>query len=145
MARFLGFPYPIQKTLRGYFYNQKEDVDQIKSDLLILLLTNPGERVMNPSYGTPLKKLMFEPNDPRLANEARNVIINSIKRWEPRISLNQVEVLPRIEEKSLNTLDDKSQIDHILSIRITFFDPKNIQSIQELILEVPLGGEQQNE
>ena len=141
MARFLGFPYPIEKTIKGYFYTQKEDVDQIKSDLLILLLTSPGERVMNPSYGTPLKKLIFEPNDPRLRSEARNMIINSIKRWEPRISLQQVEVLPKAEERSLDQFDDKSQIDHILSIRITFFDPQNLQSIEELVLEVPLGGE----
>jgi len=145
MARFLGFPYPIQKTVKGYFYTQKEDVDQIKSDLLILLLTSPGERVMNPLYGTPLKKLLFEPNDPRLINEARNIVVNSIRRWEPRISLQKVEVLSKVEESSLNPNDDKSQLDHILTIRITFVDPKNIQSVQELVLEVPLGGEPGNE
>jgi len=145
MARFLGFPYPIQKTVKGYFYTQTDDVDQIKSDLLILLLTSPGERVMNPLYGTPLKKLIFEPNDPRLINEARNMIINSIRRWEPRISLQKVEVLSKVEENSLDPNDDKSQLDHILTIRITFVDPKNIQSIQELVLEVPLAGEPGNE
>jgi len=140
MAKFLGFPYPIQKTVRGYFSSQSEDVDQIKSDLLILLLTNPGERVMNPRYGTPLKKLIFEPNDPRIVAEARNVIINSIKQWEPRVSLKQVEVLTRVDENSLSPLDDKSEIDHLLTIRIVFFDPNEIQTVQELTLEVPLPG-----
>lgn len=140
MKRFLGFPYPIEKTPRGYFYSQDE-IDQIKSDLLILLLTNPGERVMNPSYGTPLKKLIFEPNDPRLRDEARNLIINSIKRWEPRIALRQVEVLSRVEGNSLDSNDDKTELAHILAIRIIFVDPKNIKEVQELSLEVPLGGE----
>jgi phage baseplate assembly protein W len=140
MAKFLGFPYPASKTVKGYFYSQ-EDIDQIKSDLLILLLTSPGERVMNPAYGTPLKKLIFEPNDPRLINEARSVIINSIKRWEPRIALNQVEVLSKVDEGSLNANDEKTDLDHILAIRIIFVDPKDIQSVQELVLEVPLGGQ----
>jgi phage baseplate assembly protein W len=140
MAKFLGFPYPVQKTVRGYFSSQSQDVDQIKSDLLILLLTNPGERVMNPRFGTPLKKLIFEPNDPRLISEARNVIINSIKQWEPRIALKQVEVLTKVDEGALNPLDDKSQIDHLLAIRIIFVDPNEIQSVQELTLEVPLPG-----
>jgi phage baseplate assembly protein W len=140
MAKFLGFPYPIQKTVRGYFSSQSEDVEQIKSDLLILLLTNPGERVMNPRYGTPLKKLIFEPNDPRIAAEARNVIINSIKQWEPRVALKQVEVLTKVDENSLSPLDDKSEIEHLLTIRIVFFDPNEIQTVQELTLEVPLPG-----
>jgi len=140
MVKFLGFPYPVQKTVRGYFSSQSEDVDQIKSDLLILLLTNPGERVMNPRFGTPLKKLIFEPNDPRLVGEARNVIINSIKQWEPRIALKQVEVLTKVEDSSLNPLDDKSQIEHLLAIKITFVDPKEVQTVQELVLEVPLPG-----
>lgn len=131
----------MQKTAKGYFYPQVEDVDQIKADLLALLLTSPGERVMHPTYGTPLKRLFFEPNDPRLANEARNMVINSIKKWEPRISLNKVEVISKVESKSLNSLDDGNQNDHILTIRITFIDPRDIQTIQELVLEVPLGGE----
>ena len=140
MAKFSGFPYPIQKTVLGYFHPQ-EDIDQIKSDLLILLLTNPGERIMNPRYGTPLKKLIFEPNDPRLLNEARSVIINSINRWEPRIALKQVEVLSKVDKDSLDTYDDKTETGHILAIRIIFVDPKDIQSVQELTLEVPLGGQ----
>lgn len=140
MNKFLGFSYPIQKTVKGYFSSQ-EDVDQIKSDLLILLLTNPGERIMNPRYGTPLKKLIFEPNDPRLNNEARNIIINSIKKWEPRIALSNVEVLTKVDQNSLDPNDDKNQLDHILAIRVLFVDPRDIQSVQELTLEVPLGGE----
>lgn len=140
MARFLGFPYPIEKTPRGYFYSQ-EDINQIKSDMLILLLTNPGERVMNPRYGTPLKKLIFEPNDPRIVREAKNIIINSIKRWEPRVSLQNVEVSSKVDENSLDVLDDKSSLGHILFVRIIFVDPMNIQSVQELTLEVPLSGD----
>lgn len=140
MTKFLGFPYPIQKTVRGYFSSQKEDVDQIKSDLLILLLTNPGERVMNPRFGTPLKKLIFEPNDPRLKSEARNVIINSIRQWEPRVALQQVEILTKVDQDSLSPLDDKSELDHLLIIRIIFVDPNDIQTVQELTLEVPLAG-----
>ena len=32
MKRFLGFPYPVEKTSQGYFYSQSE-IDQIKSDI----------------------------------------------------------------------------------------------------------------
>lgn len=140
MDRFLGFPYPVTKNSKGYFYSQS-DINQIKSDMLILLLTSPGERVMNPRYGTPLKELFFEPNDPRVASEAKKMIVRSLKSWEPRVAIKNVEVSSKAEANTLNDLDDKSELQHILFIRIQFVDPTEIQSVQELTLEVPLSGE----
>lgn len=137
--KFKGFPYPITKDALGYFHSQ-DDIDQIKSDLLILLLTNPGERVMLPEFGTGLRDLIFEPNDGALQNKARDLIINAIRTWEPRISVEQVDVLSSVDETSLNVNDDLSETGAILMIRIRFLDPQNIQSVQELSLQVPLGG-----
>jgi phage baseplate assembly protein W len=139
MRKFLGAPYPIEKNPNGFLYSQS-GINQIKADMLILLLTNPGERVMNPAYGTPLKKLIFEPNDEVLKQKARNIIFNSISRWEPRVVINQVEVLTNIENSSLNSNDDLTEKSHILFVRILFIDPQNIQQVQELALEIPLAG-----
>lgn len=137
MRTFLGIPYPTLKDPRGYWYSQS-GVNTIKSDLLQLLLTNPGERVMLPEYGTALRKLLFEPNDPTLAEQARNMIINSISRWEPRIAVQNIEVSTNIDDTSLNNYDDNTQKDHILFIRIIFVEPQNIKEIQQLTLQMPL-------
>lgn len=139
MRIFLGVPYPITKNPQGFFYTQS-GIDQIKSDMLVLLLTNPGERVMNPTFGTPLKKLMFEPNDLVIQNAAKKMIIDSISKWEPRITVQQIQVTSSVDEAALNALDDKSEKEHILFIRIIFIDPQNIKEVQELTLEVPLSG-----
>lgn len=138
MSNFLGIPYPIIKNPQGFFRSQG-GVDQIKSDLLILLLTNPGDRVMNPTFGTPLRKLFFEPNDGIVATSAKNMIIESIKRWEPRVAIQDIQVNSSVDN-SLNPLDNKTQSEHILFIRIMFIDPQNIKEVQELTLEVPLSG-----
>lgn len=138
MRTFMGVPYPIRKSPLGFLYTQS-GIDQIKSDMLVLLLTNPGERVMTPDFGTPLKKLVFEPNDPVLQIQARNMIINSIKSWEPRIAIENIEISSTPDLSSLNKLDDRSEVEHILFIKIKFIDPQNIKEIQELVLEVPLG------
>jgi phage baseplate assembly protein W len=139
MRIFQGLPYPVTKTPRGYFYSQ-EGVNQIKSDLLVLLLTNPGERVMNLDFGTPLRSLLFEPNDPYLHTQAKNMIIKSIKSWEPRIAVQNIEVTSSVDKNSINNLDNQTELEHILFIRIIFVDPQDIKQIQELTLEVPLGG-----
>jgi phage baseplate assembly protein W len=139
MAEFLGVPYPIRKTPFGFLYSQS-GVDQIKSDLLTLLLTNPGERVMNPNFGTALRSLIFEPNDPTLQLKARNMIINSIKKWEPRIAIKQITVSSTVDKTILNSNDLQQDLEHILFIRILFVDPEKIKEVQELTLEVPIAG-----
>jgi phage baseplate assembly protein W len=135
--KFLGAPYPITVHPRGLLHVQ-HGIEQVKSDLLQLLLTNPGERVMLPDYGTPLNTLIFEQNDDLLADSAKQMIINSIQMWEPRITVSQIDVSNGVSEDELNPLDTKTDIDHILSIKILFFDPENMKEVQELRLEVPL-------
>lgn len=137
MANFLGLPYPTRKTPRGYWYSQTGS-NQIKSDLLCLLLTNPGERVMLPEFGTPLKKLLFEQNDVVLQNQARRLISDAIARWEPRVAIQNIEVSSEIDRSSLNQDDDLSEKEHILSVKIIFVDPQNIKEVQQLVLQIPL-------
>ena len=132
-----GLPYPIQKDPRGLLYSQR-GVSQMRSDLLVLLLTNPGERVMLPEFGTPLRTLMFEQNDGTIETQAREMIINSIKLWEPRIVVSAIDVSSDVDENDLNPQDTQTQKEHILSIKIMFFDPENIKEVQELKLNVPL-------
>jgi hypothetical protein len=136
---FLGAPYPITKNPRGFFATQN-GVNQVKSDLLALLLTYPGERVMLPLFGTPLNDLIFDPNDTQLSEKARQMIINSIAMWEPRVTIEQIEVTNDFDVNSLDSSDTRQDLPHILGIRILFYDPENIQEIQELKLDVPLGG-----
>ena len=134
---FGGIPYPTKKTPRGYWYSQ-QGADQIKSDLLCLLLTNPGERVMLPEFGTPLKQLLFEQNDSFLRQEAQRVIAQAISLWEPRIVVQKIEVSSNPDDSSLNSDDDGTQREHILMVKIIFVDPQNIKEVQQLVLEVPL-------
>ncbi len=137
--KFLGVPYPIVKNPLGLFRTQS-GLDQIKSDLLALLLTNPGERVMLPSFGTPLRELIFEQNDEFIEQQARQMIIDSISTFEPRVVVDQIEVSTQVDQEMLNKDDPKQDLDHILTIRINILDPEDINEIEELVLQVPLAG-----
>lgn len=133
MLRFAGIPYPIEKTPTGYFPRQS-GVRQIVSDVLQLLLTNPGERVMLPEFGTPLKRLFFDQNDEVVVEQARQMIIQSLARWEPRVEVTQLNV-------AVGNEDDKQvseDFDKVLTIQIKFVDPENISEVQALDLAVPL-------
>jgi phage baseplate assembly protein W len=138
---FSGAPYPITKHPLGMLRSQK-GVNQVKADLLVLLLTEPGERVMLPDFGTPLKQFFFEQNDSVIVERVREVIANSIRRWEPRIAVTAIEVTNSADgiRSSLNPLDNKENLGHILMIRIKFTDFDDIRNVQSLELQIPLGG-----
>lgn len=138
---FSGAPYPITRHPLGVLRTQR-GVNQIKSDLLVLLLTEPGERVMLPEFGTPLKQFFFEQNDSVIVEKVRQAIANSIRNWEPRIAVTAIEVTNSKDSirPSLSPMDSGESEGHVLMIRIMFTDFDDIRSVQELKLEIPLGG-----
>jgi len=138
---FNGAPYPITKHPLGLLRSQK-GANQVKSDLLVLLLTEPGERVMLPTFGTPLKQFFFEQNDSVIVERVREAIANSIRTWEPRIAVTAIDVTNSEAnmEQSLSPLDSRESLGNILMIRILFTDFNDIRNVQELKLEIPLGG-----
>ena len=137
---FLGLPYPVRTHPRGFFRTQ-EGLEQIKSDLLVLLLTNPGERVMLPEFGTPLRNLLFDQNDFSVSQRAREMITTSIATWEPRVAIQELDITlgSNITVNDLTALD-RGEKENILLIRIRFSDFDNVQEVQELKLEIPLSG-----
>ena len=130
-VRFLGLQYPLVKTAKGIFA-QKSSIDQIRCDLLQLLLTNPKERVMMPDYGIPLRKYIFEQLDTSLLIELRQAIIDAIQLWEPRVEIKEVTVTQG---------DDNNDDGNSVYISIDFYDPGDISKVENLVLEVPLSGE----
>jgi phage baseplate assembly protein W len=137
---FIGAPYPIVENSKGFLATQS-GINQVKSDLLCLLLTNPGERVMLPTFGTPLRELIFEQNDAIVIERAREMISNSIKTWEPRVTIDQINITNGPGGINLADADMGQDVDYILGIQILFFDPENIKDIQELVFEVPLSNQ----
>lgn len=62
--------------------------------LLLLLTTRPGERVMRPSYGCDIYRLIFSPNDATTAGLAIHYVRSAVERFEPRVELTGVDAGP---------------------------------------------------
>lgn len=65
--------------------------DCVHQDLLLLLLTSPGERVMRPDYGCHLRRLLFQPNDETLAGLAIHYVRQAVDRFEPRVRVLELD------------------------------------------------------
>jgi len=58
-----------------------DDTTHIEEMLKQLLLTNPGERVNRPDFGSGLQQLVFAPNSPELAAALQFTLQAAIQRW----------------------------------------------------------------
>jgi phage baseplate assembly protein W len=60
---------------------QCDDNDHINQMLAQLLFTNPGERVMQPNFGSGVAQLVFAPNSPQLAATVEYTMQGAIQQY----------------------------------------------------------------
>jgi len=92
---FINIQFPFADSQKGYFLEMtKENKKAIKSDLMHLLLTNKGERLYMPDFGTNLKKYLFEPNIETVSADIRAEIQTSINKYIPNLKIDTLTVTP---------------------------------------------------
>jgi phage baseplate assembly protein W len=69
-----------------------EGEDNVRESIRIILLTEPGERLMRQEFGCGLRRFLFEPNTVTTRQLIRERIIKAIVRWEPRVTVDEVTV-----------------------------------------------------
>ena len=69
-----GITLPVMKGNSGYFNQAFSSFEQAKSNLKNLLLTNKGERILQPNFGTGLQGLLFEQMTDNLEERLESVI-----------------------------------------------------------------------
>ena len=134
----LGWPYPIVSTPLG-LVPTIYDAAAIKADIMQLLLTNPGERVMMPTFGPPLRALLFEPNKPDTYDKIKSAITTSIERWEPRIVVTNIIVTDSMKNTGPDAIIANMNSNSVY-IQINFLLPDEINAQEVLVLELPVGG-----
>jgi phage baseplate assembly protein W len=99
----------------------QQDARLIKNDLIQLLLTVPGERIMKPEIGTPIRSLVFEHVVDSDIASLKSEIRTSIERFEPRVTV--VEILIQID-------NDNS------TITITIYGVVNLESNDKFKIDI---------
>lgn len=74
------------------------DYKAISNSLQNIFNTSPGEKILNPAFGADLKRYLFEPIDETTAEVVGNVIVKAIKLYEPRVTLENVQVIARPDD-----------------------------------------------
>lgn len=85
---YRGISFPVRSGKNGLF-NVETDISLIKGNIIQILGTRRGQRVMLPQFGSRILDFIHEPLDHITCALLRWELIDAITMWEPRISLDR--------------------------------------------------------
>ena len=88
----IDFPFARVPGGDGYFATTKTTIEAVKTNIRLLLQTNQGERLFQPSLGMNLKQLLFEQMTEDLTIQIENQIVDVFQRWLPFVTLANIEI-----------------------------------------------------
>lgn len=80
-----------------------------KQNFLMLLLTNPGERIMDNNFGVGVRRLLFENNSALLRANFEQRLRSQVQEYAPYISVTNVDY------------SNSNEDGYLLSVKITYF------------------------
>ena len=89
----LEFPF-VDSTQGDYLALTETQYQQIRSDLLHLILTRRGSRYFLPTFGTRLYEYIFEPYDGLTFDAIESDIRDYVQNFMPNLLLNKITIEP---------------------------------------------------
>jgi phage baseplate assembly protein W len=87
---FVGWPLDVPHS--GGSLDYSADSQCLREALWNVLMTNPGERLMRPSFGAGLSQWVGQPNTQSTRQLIASSITTAIGTWEQRVALSDVDV-----------------------------------------------------
>ena len=120
---YIGLALPIKPADNNIFSLTKNSFDQVRHNLRNLLLTNVGERVYQPEFGSRLRELCFEQLDESLPQRVEDEVRRAVNFWLPYVNIVEVETLTQEDNKSK------------IFVRVKFSTTLNSDTLQQIELD----------
>lgn len=95
MSNGLSPKLPLTKDPQDGYALNKNYVEMIQQNLKMLILTAPGERIMEPSFGVGLRNYLFRNNIEQTKNEISSIIRNQVEVYMPFVEVMKVNLQSR--------------------------------------------------
>ncbi len=123
----VGVTLPLRKGNNGYFEVSYTTKDQIKSNIKSLLLTQKGERLMQPTFGSNLQRALFEQNSDNLDDFIEDTIMEAIDTWMPYVTIESI-----VYDRN-DTLKDRNRIDLELKYSLKYSNSQTLEQLNIVI------------
>lgn len=107
--RYINPSFPFRNSEEGNFIRLTQtDSEAIKADIVHIILTQKGERLYLPEFGTNLRKFIFEPQDAPTYNDIRREIREAVTTYIPNLTIDAIDI------------DDSDRRAHFAKIHIDY-------------------------
>ena len=95
LGRGWSYPVHVDPERRRLLY--AGGTEKVRESIWIILDTEPGERIMRPTFGCGLRRYLGEPNTVAVRALIRHDVELALALWEPRIDVASVDVVPGVD------------------------------------------------
>ena len=99
-----GWAFPMRTDATGGIALVSRE-REIEEAIRLIIGTAPGERPMRPEFGCRIHDYLFANADGTTANDISLEVSNALRRWEPRIDVNDVVVSFEAADRTLLYVD----------------------------------------
>ncbi len=118
---------PVSRDQRDGIRLVKNYRDLARQNLKMLMLTAPGERMMEPEFGVGVKNFLFEPLTEATQERLRSRILEQQQRYLPYIVIRNVEFASALNTPNVD--------ENFLAVKITYYN-KALKTADSLALPI---------
>jgi phage baseplate assembly protein W len=110
----LGAQLPLIRDNRDGFTLLQNYDDLVTQNLKMLVLTAPGERMMDPEFGVGARHYLFESMTPGTFENFRSRLLTQQRKYMPYLTIEKVEFITAGSDRTLG--------ENTLGVRIFYFN-----------------------
>jgi phage baseplate assembly protein W len=142
-----GINFPFRDSFTGTYFDLSDTTDEeIRSNLIHLLLTRKGTRYYLPNFGTRLLEFIFEPMDGPTFSDLESEIRDSVTEYIPNLTITNITIVPSSEglENKGFYIDDNDQrvfrvtnigdLEHTAKIKIDYVITDSVFNQSDFII-----------
>lgn len=142
-----GINFPFRDSFKGTYFDLSETTDEeIRSNLIHLLLTKKGTRYYLPNFGTRLMEYIFDPLDGPTFSDLESEIRDSVSEFIPNLTITNITISPASEglENKGSYIDENdervfrvnniSELEHTAKIKIDYVQTDSVFNESDFII-----------
>ena len=142
-----GINFPFRDSFTGTYFDLSDTTDEeIRSNLIHLLLTRKGTRYYLPNFGTRLLEYIFEPLDGITFSDLEAEIRDSVAEFIPNLTITQITIIPGSEglenkgfyiddsDKRVFKVTNISDLEHTAKIKIDYVQTDSVFNESDFII-----------